>query len=92
MQASCYIQTPAQALPRVFRGMAEAIASLQDAIAKAAVEAAKEEVGDEGANDGQALAEAEVETIVREADTQGALAVPRTKCSPCAQLPTEMLV
>ena len=56
----------------VSRGMAEAIASLQDAIAKAAVEAAKEEVGDEGANDSQALAEAEVETIVREADTQGA--------------------
>jgi hypothetical protein len=51
--------------------MAEAIATLQEAVSKAAVEAAKEEAVDEVAGDSEALAEAEVETIVREAATQG---------------------
>jgi len=53
--------------------MAEAIATLQEAVKNAAVEAAKEEVVDKEAGDGEALAEADVETIVREAVTQGEL-------------------
>jgi hypothetical protein len=60
--------SPTEMRWKLRRGMAEAIATLQEAVRKAALEAAKEEVVDEAAGDSEALAEAEVETIVREAE------------------------
>jgi hypothetical protein len=53
------------------RGMAEVIATLQEAVSKASLEAAKEEAVDEVVGDSEALEEAEVEDFVREAATQG---------------------